>query len=166
VQTEDAASLRARGTSIVRYREYLVVWLARGTPNSDEATSSNESRPETLSESNARASSARFLRFLILRRGHGQASCSNARPRLGGRHCRDQSARGERAAAIAGLEQERDSAVAALQASIRLSTAGSDLAGPGREAALARPRFQIALPAGPSKPARSIAEQVVPSVVL
>lgn len=66
---------------------------------------------------------------------------------------------GERAAAIAALEQERDAAVAALQASIHQQR---------REAiararrALARPRFRIALPADWQSPPVRSREQAVP----
>jgi hypothetical protein len=66
---------------------------------------------------------------------------------------------GERAAAIAALERERDAAIAALQASIRQQR---------REAierarsALARPRFRIAFPADRQSPLVRSREQVMP----
>jgi hypothetical protein len=71
---------------------------------------------------------------------------------------------GGRAAAIAALEQERDAAIAALQASIRQQR---------REAierartALARPRFRIVYPADRQSPPVRSREQVMPvSVIL
>jgi hypothetical protein len=66
---------------------------------------------------------------------------------------------GERAAAIAALEQEREAAVTALQASIRQQR---------REpierarAALARPRFRVAFPADRQSPLVQSREQVMP----
>jgi hypothetical protein len=66
---------------------------------------------------------------------------------------------GERAAAIAALEQERDSAIAALQASIRQQR---KQAIERARAALARPRFRIALPADRQSPLVRSREQVMP----
>jgi hypothetical protein len=66
---------------------------------------------------------------------------------------------GERAAAIAALEQERDAAVAALQASIRQQRREAI---ERARAALARPRFRIAFPADRQSPSVRSREQVVP----
>jgi hypothetical protein len=66
---------------------------------------------------------------------------------------------GERAAAIAALEQERDAAVVALQASIRRQRkAAID----GARSALARTRFRIAYPADRQSPLVRSPEQVLP----
>jgi hypothetical protein len=66
---------------------------------------------------------------------------------------------GERAAAIAALEQERDAAVAALQASIRQQRKEAiDRA----RSALDRPRFRIAYPADRRSPPVRSHEQVSP----
>jgi hypothetical protein len=65
----------------------------------------------------------------------------------------------ERAAAIAALEQERDTALAALQASTRQQRRQAiDQA----RAALARPRFRIVYPADRQSPLVRSREQVMP----
>jgi hypothetical protein len=65
----------------------------------------------------------------------------------------------ERVAAIAALEQERDAAVAALRVSIRQQRREAI---ERARAALARPRFHIALPADRQSPPARSREQVMP----
>jgi hypothetical protein len=66
---------------------------------------------------------------------------------------------GERAAAIAALEQERDAAVAALQASIRQQRKHAI---ERARSALSRPRFRIGYPVDRQSPPVRLHEQVSP----